>query len=116
MLTRFLIATAAVLVVAGPAGAASPSTPPRCTVDGTPAADTLVGTGRSEVLCGHKGDDLIVGGGGRDVLRGGKGSDILNARDGQPGDWLIGAHGLDTCLADPGDRVDASCDRVFASS
>lgn len=111
MLGRVLLAGTVLLAVTVPSAAAY--TPPRCTINGSATGDTLVGTGRSDVICGHRGDDLIIGGGGRDVLRGGKGSDVLNARDGQGGDWLIGANGLDTCIADDTDHVDATCDRVF---
>jgi len=47
----------------------------------------------------------------RDRLFGNRGRDRLNVRDGDSRDTVSGGPGFDVCLADPGDRIGAGCER-----
>lgn len=72
----------------------------------------IFGQNGKDVPNGDEGNDSIMGGNGKDkvtagpgidALRGGNAPDVLNARDGAPGDSIVGGLGEDTCLTDAGD-------------
>jgi VCBS repeat-containing protein len=113
----------------------------RCTITGTNGPDRIVGTRGADVICGRGGDDLIRGGGGNDIiaggngadrlvggkgadrlvggrgadrLAGGRGSDRLDGRDGDHGTDRLRCGGgkEDVALADAGDLVSRTCERV----
>lgn len=118
-----LVSLGAVLAAAAPKATS-------CTEIGTPARDIMAGTAGKDVLCARGGGDYLAGGGKRDVLRGDGGADAivggrgpdrllgqagddkLFAVDGSAGDTLDGGPGIDSCYADPGDRV-SGCERTF---
>ncbi len=96
--------------------------------EGTDAADTLTGTGGGDAILGLDGDDTVKGGGGADCLDGGAGKDKVSGGGGK--DKLKGGAGRDTlkggggkdklncgggkdkAIAQPADKVFASCEKV----
>jgi hypothetical protein len=82
----------------------------RC-ADGLPGAGHLAGTDFDDRVCGRKGADRVIAGGGRDAIVSGPGADVIDARDSET-DTVRCGPGLDTVLADRGDRVAADCEHV----
>ena len=83
-----LVAATVVLVPAGSASAAPPTTcgGRTATIIGTGGADRIIGTPGPDVIVGRGGDDLIRGGGGNDIICGNKGRDRIF---GGPGDDIV---------------------------
>jgi hypothetical protein len=116
-MNRFLLVVAAVLVLAAPAGGASPRA---VTAYGSnPAPDepkmcagplavtrgmTFPGTVNHDFLCGTRGDDTFIAVGGGDSAWGYTGADDFRARNGVP-DEVYGGPGVDKGVFDPCDRV-----------
>ena len=112
---------AAVVLMSGPATAASPTCQGvRATIVGTAHRDTLVGTSHRDVIVAGRGDDVVDGRGGNDLICGGRGADRLEGGAGRDrlygeedrinrgeeeacnhGDALDGGRGDD--VLDPGD-------------
>jgi uncharacterized repeat protein (TIGR01451 family) len=73
---------------------------------GGPGPDSLRGRRGNDTALGGPGGDVLGGGGGADSLMGGRGPDVLHGKDSIRGNDLVaGGAGVDTCGADPRDRV-----------
>jgi Ca2+-binding RTX toxin-like protein len=108
-LCGLLLVVATLVLVSGPANAASPTCHGvRATVVGTRHHDTIVGTPHRDVIVAGRGDDVVDGRGGNDLICGGPGADRL---EGGPGrDRLLGEedhvnHGEEEAC-DHGDSLD----------
>ncbi len=102
-----VLALAATLVVADPAGASSHfCNGQEATVVGTPGADTLRGTEQADVIVGLGGNDIIRGLGGNDIICGDGGNDTIYGDAGN--DRILGGDGNDRIRGGVGaDIVDA---------
>jgi Ca2+-binding RTX toxin-like protein len=108
-LCGLLLVVATLVLVSGPATAASPTCHGvHATIVGTRHHDKIVGTSHRDVIVAGRGDDVVQGRGGNDLICGGPGADRL---EGGPGrDRLYGEgdfinHGeAEAC--DHGDSLD----------
>jgi len=104
-----LLVVASVVLVPGPATAASPTCHGvKATIVGTAHRDTIVGTSHRDVIVAGRGNDVVDGRGGNDLICGGPGADRLEGGAGR--DRLYGQedrinHGEEEAC-DHGDALD----------
>jgi Ca2+-binding RTX toxin-like protein len=115
----FIVGSAAMLALAGPAFADSVTgTAGNDTLVGTPTADTIRGLAGDDSAWGRRGADVIQGGAGDDKLQGMRGRDRITG--GAGADALYGQGGKDTLSDAQGIAVDTlyggrRADRIFAN-
>lgn len=81
-------------------------------LNGDNGSDTLDGGDGNDYVAGDGGDDRLEGGAGIDVFTGDDGNDALFTRDGVAEPLITCGAGDDAVVPDPGDTVQANCERV----